>query len=44
MLKTIIRTEYLDSIANKEAITFVLIKDITENEFKIPIRRKQEPK
>jgi len=38
------RAEYLASRADKKAIMFDMMIDIAEKEFKIPIRKKQEPK
>ena len=38
------RAEYLAERADKKAILFDMMIDIAEKEFKIPIRKKQEPK
>lgn len=38
------RAEYLADRADKKAILFDMMIDIAEKEFKIPIRKKQEPK
>ena len=38
------RAEYLADRADKKAIMFDMMIDIAEKEFKIPIRKKQEPK